>query len=137
MRSRTHAVPANRSRASNARCAWAVVMRCVHERSGRMSARLASRLALVLALACVACGEEQQAAAPASEAASPRYCRRLGRHLVGARLVAAEARAAQRGCTLRVAVRDGRALALTEDFQPGRINVRVRSGAVAGVEFMG
>jgi len=119
-----------------------------------MSARLANRLALVLALACVACGEEQQAAAPAgpdqsvsapagqdaapaSEPASPRYCRRLGRRLVGARLVAAEARAAQRGCTLRVAVRDGRALALTEDFQPGRINVRVRSGAVAGVEFMG
>ena len=119
-----------------------------------MPARLSCRLALALALALGACGEEQPAAAPGGpdqpvvapadpaaapgpEPASARSCRRLGTRLVGSRLDAATALASRRGCTLRVAVRDGRALALTEDFQPARINVRVRAGTVAGVEFMG
>ena len=128
--------------------------RCAHSLSGPVPLRVVNRLACVLTLALVACGGEQQAAAPTgpdqpvsasggratvpgSEPAPARYCRRLGNRLAGARLAAAESRAARRGCTLRVAVRDGRALALTEDFQPGRINVRVRSGVIAGVEFMG
>jgi hypothetical protein len=36
-----------------------------------------------------------------------------------------------------VAVLDGESQALTEDFQPARINVRVEDGVVTGLEFMG
>jgi hypothetical protein len=76
-------------------------------------------------------------APPAGEPASPRACRRLGRRVVGDPLADARGRAERRGCTLRVADLDGEPQALTEDFQPARINVRVRDGVVAGVEFMG
>jgi hypothetical protein len=76
-------------------------------------------------------------APPAGEPTPPKVCRRLGRRLVGDALDDAGARAERRGCTLRVAVLDGEPQALTEDFQPARINVRVRNGVVAGVEFMG
>jgi hypothetical protein len=76
-------------------------------------------------------------AAPAGDPASPRACRRLGRRLAGQALADATARADRRGCTVRVAVLDGDPQALTEDFQPARINVRVRDGVVTGVEFMG
>ena len=118
-----------------------------------MDARLACCLALALTVA--ACGEDERAAAPGGPdrpvsqtpapaptadgpgPASERACRRLGRRLIGVAAPAAAARAAARGCTLRVAVRDGRRLALTEDFQPARINVRVRGGLIAGIEFMG
>lgn len=109
---------------------------------------------LVLALAFAACSDEERPAsagdpdqpvsAPAVpsdpagvEPASERTCRRLGQRLAGTGLAAATARASGRGCTLRVAVRDGRGLALTEDYQPARINVRVTDGTVTGVEFMG
>jgi hypothetical protein len=112
------------------------------------------RLAVMLAVAAFAgCGsdDEQPAAgpdtpvssgsvepnAPAAPAASPRTCKRLGRKLVGASLRTATARAERRGCALRVAVLDGEPQVLTEDFSPTRINVRVRAGVVAGVEFMG
>ncbi len=118
-----------------------------------MDARLACCLALALTIP--ACGDDERAAAPGGPdqpvsnaqapdtgadgpgPASERACRRLGRRLVGVAAQDAAARAAARGCTLRVAVRDGRRLALTEDFQPARINVRVRGGLIAGVEFMG
>jgi hypothetical protein len=76
-------------------------------------------------------------AAPAGDPASPRACRRLGGRLVGEALEDATARADGRGCTLRVAVLDGEPQALTEDFQPARINLRVRGGVVTAVEFMG
>jgi hypothetical protein len=115
----------------------------------------------LLAIACclalggaAGCGgdEEERPAAPdrddpvsapadpapdAGDPTPPRVCRRLGRRLVGAALADARERAQRRGCTLRVAVLDGEPQALTEDFQPARINVRVRDGAVTGIEFIG
>jgi hypothetical protein len=121
-----------------------------------MLARLACCLVLVLVPTAAACGDDERASAPGDpdrpvsgpanagggdrtgvEPASERTCRRLARRLAGTGLEAARARASARGCTLRVAVRDGRGLALTEDYRPGRINVRVRDGVVTGVEFMG
>jgi hypothetical protein len=74
---------------------------------------------------------------PAGPVGSERVCTRLGRRLVGDRIAAATARAERRGCALRVAVLDGEPQALTEDFSPARINVRVRAGLVTRVEFMG
>jgi hypothetical protein len=121
-----------------------------------MVARLACLLVLVPAIA--ACGDEERVASapgpgpdePVSQAApeeppdpdvaapaSARACRRLGRRLIGVDQGDAMKHASSRGCTLRIAVQDGRALALTEDYQPARINVRVERGVVARVEFMG
>jgi hypothetical protein len=74
---------------------------------------------------------------PAGEPTPPAECKRLGRRLVGDPVEAAEARAERRGCVFRVAVVDGEGQALTDDFQPGRINVRVVGGLVSAVEFMG
>ena len=111
--------------------------------------------AILLALAALAgCGDEEQPAAPASPddpvasgpvdpaapavpAAPARTCKRLGARLVGMELPAAHKRAARKRCALRVAIQDGTPQALTEDFSPARINVRVRRGVVTGVEFMG
>ncbi len=111
------------------------------------------RLAALLAVAALAgCGgdEERPAApagpdepvasepgAPAAPAAPPKECKRLGARLVGVPMPAASERAERRGCPLRVAVLDGEPQALTEDFSPSRINVRVRDGIVRRVEFMG
>jgi hypothetical protein len=113
------------------------------------------RLALLLATAAIAgCGDdpERPAAAspddpvssgpiapdqPAAPAGSKRTCTRLGPRLVGTRMAAAKARAERRGCALRVAVLDGEPQALTEDFSPARINVRVRDDVITRVEFMG
>jgi hypothetical protein len=111
-------------------------------------------LSCCLALAAAGCGaddEEEPAAPPgdqpvsspadpappAGEPASRKACRRLGRRIVGDPLAAATHRAERRGCTLRVAVLDGEPQALTEEFQPARINVRVRDGVVSVLEFMG
>jgi hypothetical protein len=113
-------------------------------------------LACCLALAAAGCGgdgEEPAAptrdpdapvssspadpAPPAGKSPSPKACRRLGRRIVGEPLEAATERAERRRCTLRVAVLDGEAQVLTEDFQPARINVRVRGGVVTRLEFMG
>ena len=111
--------------------------------------------ALLAAVALAGCGDgEQPAAAPdpdrpvspqdadpaapgAEPPASAKACARLGRRLVGEALPDATARAAQRRCPLRVAIRAGVRQALTEDFSPSRINVRVEEGVVTGVEFMG
>jgi hypothetical protein len=76
-------------------------------------------------------------APPAGKSPSPKACRRLGRRIVGEPLEAATERAERRRCTLRVAVLDGEAQVLTEDFQPARINVRVRGGVITRLEFMG
>jgi hypothetical protein len=110
-------------------------------------------LASCLALAIAGCGadDEQPAATnpdqpvssqadpapPAGEPTPPRACRRLGRQLVGEPVGDAAARAERRGCPFRIAFVDGEGQALTDDFQPARINVRVDDGAVSGVEFMG
>jgi len=113
------------------------------------------RLAVVLAVAALAgCGEDEERPAaggpdepvssgpiadgqPAAPAGSERACKRLGRRLAGTALTAAPARAERRGCPFRVAVLDGEPQALTEDFSPARINVRVRDGVVTRLEFMG
>jgi hypothetical protein len=112
-------------------------------------------LACCLALAAAGCGAngEEPAAPtrdpdepvsspadptpPAGKPPSPKACRRLGRRIVGEPLEAATERAERRRCTLRVAVLDGEAQVLTEDFQPARINVRVRDGVVTRLDFMG
>ena len=112
--------------------------------------------AVVLAVAALAgCGDDAERPAASSDpdapvssgdlapdqaavpAGSERVCTRLGRRLLGDRVAAATARAERRGCALRVAVLDGEPQALTEDFSPARINVRVRDGVVTRVEFMG
>ena len=109
---------------------------------------------LLLALTVAACGDDERAAspagpdepvaqtapggvAPALPVAGARSCRRAGRRLVGLDQASAMSLAERRGCTMRIAVQDGVHLALTEDYQPARINVRVRRGVVAGVVFMG
>jgi hypothetical protein len=110
-----------------------------------------SLLALALTLALVACGEaegggsrpaepvaapEEPVSAPARHGATPpapRACGRLARRLVGRTLKAARSLAEERRCPLRVAIEDGERLALTEDFNPNRINVRVDGGQVTRV----
>jgi hypothetical protein len=109
---------------------------------------------LAAAAALAGCGDDERPAAPADPDAavssepgasgppagpvgSPATCGRLGRRLVGTALSAASGRAERRGCPLRVAVLDGEPQALTEDYAPARINVRVRDGVVTRVEFMG
>jgi hypothetical protein len=112
-------------------------------------------IACCLALLVGCGGEEREASAPAGDPDQPisspadpappstgapapvKACKRLGRRIVGAELEAAAQRAERRRCTLRVAVLDGESQALTEDFQPARINVRVDDGVVTGLEFMG
>ena len=111
-------------------------------------------LAILLTLAFAACGDDEQPASAAPDPDTPvssgdvepgtapalppaPACKRLGDRLVDAQLPAAEARAEERGCSLRIAEIDGEPQALTEDYSPGRINVRVRDGVVTAVAFMG
>jgi hypothetical protein len=105
-------------------------------------------LIVVAAAALAGCGDEERPAgpddpvvsetvAPGAPAAAPKTCKRLSRRLVGMELPAAHKRAARKRCALRVAVQDGEPQALTEDYSPARINVRVRRGVVTGIEFMG
>jgi hypothetical protein len=108
-----------------------------------------SLLVLLAALAAAACGSTAggsaadpdrpvQAPAPhdvvgAVELTDPAVCRRLSRRLGGRRLVDAQSLAREARCALRVVSQDGQDLAVTEDFSPSRINVRVESGKVTGV----
>jgi hypothetical protein len=111
-------------------------------------------LAILLALALAACGDDERPASAAPDPDTPvssgdvepgaapaippaPECKRLGQRLVEAELLAAEARAEEQGCALRIAEIDGEPQALTEDYSPGRINVRVRDGVVTAVAFMG
>jgi hypothetical protein len=76
-------------------------------------------------------------APPAGKPTPVKACRQLGRRIVGERIDDATGHAERRGCSLRVAVLDGKGQILTEDFQPARVNVRVEGGVVTGVAFMG
>ena len=49
----------------------------------------------------------------------------------------AAAAAEAEGCSIRVVERDGRALAVTEDFRPDRINVVVTDGVVEKIVSLG
>jgi hypothetical protein len=105
--------------------------------------------AIVVALGLAACGEADEPAStagpdtpvqapakpapPATTPAPKADCKRLSRRLVGRRWVEAELMARKRRCPLRTAIRDGRNLALTEDFSPSRINVRVDDGVVTEI----
>jgi hypothetical protein len=55
------------------------------------------------------------------------------RELEGKTLARAEATAKARGCSVRVARRDGEDLLLTQDLSPSRINVEVTDGRVTRV----
>jgi hypothetical protein len=105
---------------------------------------------VALTLLLAACGEADEPAstadrdrpvqAPAEHPrgatpARPAECERVSRRLVGRRLGAARATAERAGCPLRVVIRDGQSLAVTEDFSPSRINVRTERGLV--VEIVG
>ena len=57
--------------------------------------------------------------------------------LVGTSLDAAEKRAADYACIVRVVERDGEAFPVTLDFSPGRINVVVEGDAVTQVQSIG
>jgi hypothetical protein len=111
-------------------------------------------LAILATLAFAACGDDERPASAAPEPDTPvssgdvepgtapalppaPACKRLGNRLVDEALPAAETRAAERGCTLRIAEIDGEPQALTEDFSPARINVRVRDGVITAIAFMG
>jgi hypothetical protein len=105
--------------------------------------------AIVVTFGLAACGEADEPAAtadpdrpvqapaepsaPATTPAPKADCKRLSRRLVGRRLPQAESMARKRRCPLRVAIKDGRNLALTEDFSPSRINVRVDDGVVTEI----
>lgn len=57
--------------------------------------------------------------------------------IVGKSESAATRAAEEQGCSVRVVERDGRALAVTEDFRPDRINVTVEDGDVAEIISLG
>lgn len=108
--------------------------------------RLAWLAALVLAIVVVGCGDaeesgsganpDQPVQAPARHDATPappKDCKRVSRRVRGERLDAALTIARKAGCELRVVEQDGQALAVTDDFSPSRINVRVEDGQVVSV----
>lgn len=53
--------------------------------------------------------------------------------VVGSTLARAKEAAAEEGCQIRVAVRDGEPLALTQDYRPDRVNVAVEDGEVTEI----
>lgn len=57
--------------------------------------------------------------------------------VVGESLDAASEAAADEGCQIRVAIRDGEGLALTQDFRPDRVNVAVEDGTVTEIVDIG
>src|SRR5919112_3883160 len=56
--------------------------------------------------------------------ATPAACSAVSRRLVGRSLGAARSIARDARCQLRVVIEDGERLSVTDDFRPGRINVR-------------
>jgi hypothetical protein len=56
---------------------------------------------------------------------------------VGTKLTAARDAAETEGCSIRVAMRDGEGLALTEDFRPDRVNVAVGGDSVTEIISIG
>ena len=57
--------------------------------------------------------------------------------IVGKSESEAAAAAEEEGCSVRVVERDGRALAVTEDFRPDRVNVVVEDGEVTEIVSLG
>lgn len=57
--------------------------------------------------------------------------------IVGDPLSTAEEAAESEGCQIRVAVRDGESLALTQDFRPDRVNVAVEDETVTEIVDIG
>lgn len=57
--------------------------------------------------------------------------------IVGKSESAATTAAEEQGCSIRVVERDGRALAVTEDFRPDRVNVAVEDETVTKVLSLG
>ena len=57
--------------------------------------------------------------------------------IVGESVAEAMRAARQQGCSIRVAVRNGEQLALTQDFRPDRVNVAVRDGEVIEIVDIG
>lgn len=53
--------------------------------------------------------------------------------IVGDPVADAKSAAAEQGCSVRVAMRDGEGLALTQDFRPDRVNVAVEDGEVTEI----
>lgn len=53
--------------------------------------------------------------------------------IVGDSVADAKGAAAEQGCSVRVAMRDGEGLALTQDFRPDRVNVAVEDGEVTEI----
>jgi hypothetical protein len=110
--------------------------------------RAALLVALVVAAAAAAgCGEDRgfgaaedpdaRVHAPVQRSTRPpadrATCRRLSRRLPGRRLARAAAMARKARCALRVVIRDGRDLPVTEDFSRSRVNVAVTSATVVRV----
>ncbi len=56
---------------------------------------------------------------------------------VGGSLKDGRAAALEQGCSIRVAMRNGKGLALTEDFRPDRVNVAVESGEITEILSIG
>jgi hypothetical protein len=97
----------------------------------------------------VGCGDSDpgasstQAAPATTSPAEPIRCPSEGAggfdtsELVGLSEAAAEARAKQDGCTIRVVERDGEPLPATMDFSPDRVNVAVTDDEVTAVKGVG
>ena len=60
-------------------------------------------------------------------------CTSASKHLVGHRMMRGRRIARRYGCTVRVAIRNGKHLFLRADLQPNRINVAVRDGRITRV----
>jgi hypothetical protein len=57
--------------------------------------------------------------------------------VVGESLAEAERAARREGCSVREVKRDGKGLAVTDDFRPDRVNVATEGGEVTGIVSIG
>lgn len=93
------------------------------------------------AIALVGCGSAAQQKPKPTRHAQAVFCPKQAAgadrfnalDLIGTSENAARAVAAQHGCVVRVAERDGVHYALTADFRVDRVDLRVRDGRVFGV----